>query len=156
MSRSDIATVQSTNSGSRSSRRTSSTTQPFASCLASLATDHKVRPSLALLLSFHHTNTHSQGPFLDGNKIFVDHTYNTWQALKDRQSTGGTLAIDTLFFPLYSDAGSTDEQKKLRSEPWALSTDNTTDGYVLAGQYAVAVSHFSWLIDNEGGADNPA
>lgn len=78
------------------------------------------------------------GPGAILDNIFVDYNY----ALFDRAYPDSTPLANTTF---YFQAEPTlfyakDPAKALRKQPWSLSKQNTSEGYVVPGQYVVAVS----------------
>ncbi|PWN90125.1 hypothetical protein FA10DRAFT_266627 [Acaromyces ingoldii] len=74
-----------------------------------------------------------QGAFIDGNKIFVDHTYKASQILPTVGNATDVVGDTTFFFDMYPEA----LKNEITSHPWALSTDNNTDGFVVPDLYAV-------------------
>lgn len=77
----------------------------------------------------------STGPVIEGDKVFVDHTYNTSQ-ITQKDDSGVSFSGDSLlFFDMYPGALA----NEIPSHPWTLNTGNTTDGFVLPGLYSVTV-----------------
>lgn len=78
------------------------------------------------------------GPGAILDNIFVDYNYTVF----DRAYPDSTPLANTTFYfqaePILFYAK--DPAKALRKQPWSLSTQNTSEGYVFPGQYVVAVS----------------
>ncbi|PWN87261.1 hypothetical protein FA10DRAFT_281991 [Acaromyces ingoldii] len=89
-----------------------------------------------------------EGPVIEGDKVFVDHTYNTSQITQKDDSGVSFSGYSLLFFDMYPGALA----NEIPSHPWTLNTGNTTDGFVLPGLYSVTgyVTYGNGTVVNAG------